>query len=59
MNAPTKRVTFAGSGADALAARIDPPAGDPLAWALFAHYFTCKGHRLRWACTSAGGEAAG
>lgn len=35
------RVTFMGSQGDALAARLDLPAGPPKAFALFAHCFTC------------------
>jgi len=42
MNPRSEKVTFAGSGGDALAARLDLPGGDPLAWALFAHCFTCS-----------------
>lgn len=37
-----ERVTFPGSGGDALAARLDLPAGPPRAFALFAHCFTCS-----------------
>lgn len=39
----TKRVTFQGSRGDELAARVDLPVhGQPQAWALFAHCFTCS-----------------
>lgn len=37
----TERITFAGSGGEALAARLDTPPGAPIAYALFAHCFTC------------------
>lgn len=41
--APTTRpVTFPGAFGTALAARLDGPAGPPLAFALFAHCFTCS-----------------
>lgn len=41
--APTTRpVTFPGAFGTALAARLDGPAGAPLAFALFAHCFTCS-----------------
>ncbi|MEJ7875366.1 MAG: alpha/beta hydrolase [Solirubrobacterales bacterium] len=36
-----ERFEFTGSGGDALAARIDQPAGESRAIALFAHCFTC------------------
>ena len=35
-------VRFAGSGGDVLAAHLDVPVGPPLAFALFAHCFTCS-----------------
>ena len=39
----TKRLTFPGASGAALAARLELPAGgDPLAYALFAHCFTCS-----------------
>lgn len=39
----TARITFPGSNGDALAARLELPAsGKPVAWALFAHCFTCS-----------------
>ena len=39
----TKRVTFDGAFGDRLAARVDLPVeGEPRAWALFAHCFTCS-----------------
>lgn len=42
MNRPSERVTFEGSQGDLLAARLDVPGGPPVAWALFAHCFTCS-----------------
>ncbi|HKY59831.1 MAG TPA: alpha/beta fold hydrolase [Gemmatimonadota bacterium] len=36
------RVTFPGASGSALAARIERPADEPVAWALFAHCFTCS-----------------
>src|SRR3954470_1280898 len=38
----TLAVTFPGSQGAALAARLDLPAGIPLAYAIFAHCFTCS-----------------
>jgi putative redox protein len=38
----TQPATFTGSGGDRLAARLDLPDGEPLAFALFAHCFTCS-----------------
>lgn len=54
-----ERITFPGSGGDALAARLDLPAGPPRAYALFAHCFTCgkdlrAASRLAAALTTAG-----
>jgi uncharacterized OsmC-like protein/alpha/beta superfamily hydrolase len=41
--APSSRpVSFPGAFGTALAARLDAPAGPPLAYALFAHCFTCS-----------------
>ena len=42
MTARVQRITFPGSHGDDLAARLDLPAGPPLAYALFAHCFTCS-----------------
>ena len=42
MNTRAEKVTFAGSGGDLLAARLDLPAAEPFAYALFAHCFTCS-----------------
>lgn len=36
-----ERWTFTGSGGEPLAARLDLPAGEPRAYAVFAHCFTC------------------
>ena len=41
MAARSEKVTFTGAQGDALAARLDLPAGTPRAYALFAHCFTC------------------
>lgn len=38
---PAEKITFPGAGGEALAARLDLPAGPPRAFALFAHCFTC------------------
>jgi putative redox protein len=38
----SKRVDFTGSQSDKLAASLDLPAGEPHAFALFAHCFTCS-----------------
>ena len=38
----TERIRFAGAFGDSLAARIDHPEGEPIAFALFAHCFTCS-----------------
>jgi len=37
----SEKLTFPGADGDALAARLDLPAGEPSAYALFAHCFTC------------------
>jgi putative redox protein len=43
MSRGSHAVSFPGAGGDALAARLDLPAGDaPRAYALFAHCFTCS-----------------
>ena len=36
-----KKIEFTGMGGDLLAARLELPAGQPRAFALFAHCFTC------------------
>ncbi|MDV6013601.1 bifunctional alpha/beta hydrolase/OsmC family protein [Haloechinothrix sp. LS1_15] len=41
MTSSTK-ITFSGSSGDTLAGRLDLPDGKPLAYALFAHCFTCS-----------------
>jgi uncharacterized OsmC-like protein/pimeloyl-ACP methyl ester carboxylesterase len=38
---PTERFQFEGEGGIQLAAALDQPEGEPLAYALFAHCFTC------------------
>src|SRR5664280_1004494 len=38
---PTERFQFTGVGGHQLAAALDLPEGEPLAYALFAHCFTC------------------
>ncbi len=38
----SEKVTFAGAQGQSLAARLDLPAGEPRAFALFAHCFTCS-----------------
>ena len=38
---PTERFQFKGEGGHQLAASLDLPDGEPLAYALFAHCFTC------------------
>jgi uncharacterized OsmC-like protein/fermentation-respiration switch protein FrsA (DUF1100 family) len=38
---PTERFQFSGEGGHQLAAALDLPDGEPLAYALFAHCFTC------------------
>lgn len=42
MAARSEKITFSGSQGDQLAARLDLPDGDPKAYALFAHCFTCN-----------------
>ena len=42
MTSRADRITFPGSSGEALAARLDLPAGPPKAFALFAHCFTCS-----------------
>lgn len=37
----SERATFMGGAGEMLAARLDLPTGQPKAWALFAHCFTC------------------
>jgi uncharacterized OsmC-like protein/alpha/beta superfamily hydrolase len=40
---PTERVSFPGASGARLTGRIDTPVGEkPVAWALFAHCFTCS-----------------
>lgn len=42
MSRHIEKVWFEGSAGDQLAARLDLPGGDPVAYALFAHCFTCS-----------------
>jgi putative redox protein len=42
MTGRIERTWFEGSAGDRLNARLDLPAGDPVAFALFAHCFTCS-----------------
>ncbi|MDA7947706.1 MAG: alpha/beta fold hydrolase [Hyphomicrobiaceae bacterium] len=42
MSKSSEKLTFPGSSGEALAARLDKPAGSPRAYALFAHCFTCS-----------------
>jgi alpha/beta superfamily hydrolase len=37
----SRHVSFEGASGERLAARLDLPDGEPGAWALFAHCFTC------------------
>ncbi len=39
---PSTRIEFTGSLGHPLAGRLDTPDGAPLAWAVFAHCFTCS-----------------
>ena len=38
----SKKIRFSGSTGEMLTARLDFPDGEPAAWALFAHCFTCS-----------------
>ncbi len=40
--ADSQKIEFPGHSGDTLAARLDTPDGDPVAYALFAHCFTCS-----------------
>lgn len=42
MTTRSEKVEFAGATGEMLAARLDLPAGEPVAYALFAHCFTCS-----------------
>lgn len=42
MKTRSERVRFPGAFGDELAARVELPAAEPRAWALFAHCFTCS-----------------
>jgi len=55
----SKKIRFPGSTGEMLTARLDFPDGEPAAWALFAHCFTCSKDlkavvRLSHAMNSAG-----
>jgi uncharacterized OsmC-like protein/alpha/beta superfamily hydrolase len=54
MPARAERITFPGSQGDALAARLDLPAGPTRAFALFAHCFTCSADTFAASRISAG-----
>ncbi|MBI1338613.1 alpha/beta fold hydrolase [bacterium] len=58
MKAP-KRLTFPGAEGNLLAARLDQPAGPPLAHAIFAHCFACSKESLAAARVSAALAAHG
>jgi len=42
MPGTSEKITFTGALGDSLAARLDRPEGEPRAYALFAHCFTCN-----------------
>ena len=42
MTGRIQQTSFEGSAGDRLDARLDLPNGDPIAFALFAHCFTCS-----------------
>jgi putative redox protein len=42
MGSPSQHISFTGSQGTELAGRLDVPAGPPVAYALFAHCFTCS-----------------
>jgi putative redox protein len=59
MAVKTEKLTFEGASGETLAARLDAPAGEPRATALFAHCFTCTkdifaAQRIAAALTEAG-----
>jgi len=56
---PTERFQFEGSGGHQLAAALDLPDSEPLAFALFAHCFTCSKDNLAARRISAGLAARG
>lgn len=45
-SARTEKIVFTGATGHQLAARLDRPAGEPVAYALFAHCFTCSKETL-------------
>ena len=42
MSGHIEQFWFVGSGGDRLSGRLDRPQGDPVAYALFVHCFTCS-----------------
>lgn len=42
MSTRSRPIRFPGAGGETLAARLDLPEGEPVAYALFAHCFTCS-----------------
>jgi len=42
MTVKSEKLTFESAGGETLAARLDSPEGEPRAYALFAHCFTCS-----------------
>jgi putative redox protein len=56
-----ENVRFPGAHGQQLAARIDRPAGEPRAWALFAHCFTCSKDQkgARWISRALAGQGIG
>lgn len=46
MTTRTERIEFPAARGAVLAARLDLPAGEPFAYALFAHCFTCSKESL-------------
>ena len=40
--AESRKIVFPGHSGETLAARLDLPDGEPKAFALFAHFFTCS-----------------
>lgn len=57
MASPSEKLTFPGSSGEMLAARLDLPVGKPVAYALFAHCFTCS--KDIFAASRIAGELAG
>ncbi len=59
MAARSEKLTFQGASGEMLAARLDLPAGEPRAMALFAHCFTCSKDIFAAARIAAGLAGAG